>query len=104
MPYYVYILLCDGNCLYTGYTKNLASRIKLHKKGKAARYTRTHRPKGLIYVEEFESRTEAMRREKRIKKLNHLQKIRLARRQTKKSAQISAVFRTEFQPDKSPTP
>ena len=78
MPYYVYIILCEGNSLYTGYTKNLDSRIKLHKKRKAARYTKMHRPKKLVHVEEFHSRAEAMRREKRIKKLTHIQKLRLA--------------------------
>jgi putative endonuclease len=78
MPYYVYIILCEGNSLYTGYTRNLNSRIKLHEKGKAARYTKMHRPKKLVHVEEFHSRAEAMRREKRIKKLSHLQKLNLA--------------------------
>lgn len=77
MPYYVYIILCEGNSFYTGYTKNLRSRISLHKKGKAARYTKMHKPKRLVYVEEFQTRTEAMKREKRIKKLSHLQKLKL---------------------------
>jgi putative endonuclease len=84
VPYYVYIILCEGNSLYTGYTNNLNSRIKLHKKGKAARYTKTHRPKKLVHVEEFHSRAEAMRREKRIKKLSHLQKLMLAHSQTER--------------------
>ena len=84
MPYYVYILLCEGNNLYTGYTKNLGSRIKLHNKGKAARYTRIHPPKKLVHVEEFNSRTEAMRRERRIKKLTHLKKLKLAHSHTKR--------------------
>jgi putative endonuclease len=84
MPYYVYIILCEGDSFYTGYTKNLRSRIKLHEKGKAARYTRMHRPKKLVHVEEFHSRAEAMRREKRIKKLSHTQKLKLAHRQTKR--------------------
>ena len=78
MPYYVYIILCEGNSLYTGYTKNLDSRIRLHKKGKAARYTKMHRPKRLVHVEEFHSRAEAMRRERRIKKLSRVQKLKLA--------------------------
>ncbi len=83
MPYYVYIILCEGNTLYTGYTKNLDSRMKLHEIGKAARYTRIHPPKKLVHVEEFHSRAQAMRREKRIKRLSHSQKIRLSRRGTK---------------------
>jgi putative endonuclease len=83
MTYYVYIIQCEGNSLYTGYTKNLNSRIKLHKKGKAARYTKMHPPKKLVHVEEFHSRAEAMRREKRIKKLTHFQKLKLAHSKTR---------------------
>jgi len=79
-PYYVYVILCEGNNLYTGYTKNLKSRFKLHTKGKGARYTRMHKPKELIYFEKHSSRAEAMKREKRIKRLNHSQKLELANR------------------------
>jgi putative endonuclease len=78
MPYYVYILLCQGNSFYTGYTRNLDMRMRLHKKGKGARYTRMHRPERLVHVEEFRSRAEAMKRERKIKKLNHHQKLELA--------------------------
>ena len=85
MPYYVYIILCEGNSFYTGYTKNLNSRMRLHKKGKAARYTRMHPPRELVHVEKFNSRTNAMRREKRIKKLTHAQKLKLACRKPDRS-------------------
>lgn len=80
MPYYVYIVQCDDSSLYTGYSKNLNKRMKLHLKGKGARYLRTHKPKKLAYVEEFDSRAEAMRRERKIKLLTHSQKLRLAAR------------------------
>jgi putative endonuclease len=83
MPYYVYVILCRDNSFYTGYTKNLDSRMKLHMNGKAARYTRMHRPKKIVYVEEFGSRAEAMKKEKRIKRLNHRQKLALTKSQTK---------------------
>jgi putative endonuclease len=78
MPYYVYIIQCDDSSLYTGYSKNLDKRMKLHLEGKGARYLRTHKPKKLAYVEEFDSRAEAMRRERKIKLLTHSQKLRLA--------------------------
>jgi putative endonuclease len=78
-PYYVYILRCEGNTFYTGYTKSVKTRLRLHLSGKGARYTKMHRPKSLVYTEKFSSRSEAMRREKRIKKLNHSQKMRLTR-------------------------
>jgi putative endonuclease len=83
MPYYIYVILCKGNTFYTGYTKDLDSRMRLHMNGKAARYTRMHRPKKIVYVEKFGSRAEAMKREKRIKKLKHGQKLELINSQTK---------------------
>jgi len=57
--------------------------MKLHMEGKGARYTRMHRPKKLVYVEEFNSKAEAVRREKRVKRLNHGQKLKLINSQTK---------------------
>src|SRR4030067_3233512 len=76
-PYYVYILLCENKSFYTGYTKSVKSRLRLHMNGKGARYTKMHRPHSLVYVEQLCSRSEAMKREKRIKKLSHKQKLRL---------------------------
>jgi putative endonuclease len=83
MPYYVYMILCEDKSFYTGYTKNVDSRMRLHVNGKAARYTRIHKPKRIVYVEEFASRKEAMKRERRIKRLSHNQKISLAKSQVK---------------------
>lgn len=77
MPHYVYVILCEDGSLYTGYTKDLDARMRLHLNGKGARYTRTHRPKKLVYVEKFESRAEAMKRERKLKNLKHPQKLKL---------------------------
>jgi putative endonuclease len=85
MPYYVYILLCKGGTFYTGYTKNLDTRMKLHMNGKGARYTKMHKPKKIAYTEEFTFRAKAMLRERSIKKLNHKQKLHLIKRQTNKN-------------------
>ena len=77
MPFYVYILLCTDGTFYTGYTKNIDARTRLHVNGKGARYTKTHKPERVAYVELFNSRAEAMRREREIKKLSHQQKQNL---------------------------
>ncbi len=78
MPYHVYILLCQDGSFYTGYTKNIDERTQLHINGKGARYTRAHHPQKVAYTEQFASRSEAMKREKAIKKLSHKQKAQLA--------------------------
>ena len=84
MPYYVYIILCDNGSFYTGYTKDIDKRLKLHVNGRGAKYTKMHKPKKIAYTESYEQRAEAMRREKMIKKLNHKQKQVLIKSQTKK--------------------
>lgn len=77
MSYYVYVVLCTDGSFYTGYTKNIDTRIKLHESGKGARYTKMHKPQKVAYIELFESRAQAMKREKQIKKLTHQQKLKL---------------------------
>jgi len=79
MPYYVYILRCEDKSLYTGCTKNVDLRTKLHMNGKAARYTCIHKPEKIVYIEKFASRSEAMKKEKHIKKLRRKQKMELIR-------------------------
>ena len=74
MVFYVYLLLCYDGSFYTGYTKDLETRMRLHQLGRGARYTRSHRPQKLVYFEEFASRGLAMKREREIKKLSHQQK------------------------------
>ena len=78
MPFYVYILLCADGSFYTGYTKNIDGRTRLHVNGEGARYTKMHRPKRVAYVELFDSQAKAMKREREIKKkLTHQQKLNL---------------------------
>lgn len=77
MPYYVYIVVCKDGAFYTGYTQNVEARFLLHKKGRGAKYVRTHPPKKVVYVEKFETRGVAMKREREIKRLTHAQKLRL---------------------------
>jgi putative endonuclease len=77
MPYYVYILLCKDGSYYTGQAKNVEHRVEQHKKGQGARYTRMHKPAKIVYVEEFNSRSDAMKREREIKSFSHSKKQRL---------------------------
>ncbi|HJG07096.1 MAG TPA: GIY-YIG nuclease family protein [Megamonas hypermegale] len=77
MPCYTYILKCSDNTLYTGWTNNLAKRIKTHNAGKGARYTRGRLPVKLLYYEIFSTKQEAQRREVQIKKLSRQEKLSL---------------------------
>ena len=78
LPYFVYVVLCEGGSYYTGHAKDVGKRIKQHMNGSGARYTRMHKLKRLVYVEEFATRGAAMKREKQIKRLSHDEKRKLA--------------------------
>ena len=66
--YYVYILYSEKyDKYYIGQTDNLEFRMKRHNEGKV-RYTKIYIPWKLEYYEEFNSRGEAMKREKFLKK------------------------------------
>jgi len=86
LSYYVYILRCKDGSYYTGHAKDVEKRFEMHKKGRGARYTRMHEPEKLVYTEEFESRGEAMRRERRIKTLSHNKKQQLINSNSKSAA------------------
>lgn len=72
---YVYILRCNDNSLYTGWTNNLEKRLKVHASGKGAKYTKARLPIELVYFEEFEDKIEAMRREYVIKQFTRKEKL-----------------------------
>jgi len=90
MPYYVYILLCKDGSFYTGYAKDVKRRVERHKKGQGARYTRMHEPEKILYVEEFDSRSEAMKREREIKSLSYSKKQQLVNLYEKSHANIKS--------------
>ncbi|MEC1719969.1 GIY-YIG nuclease family protein [Schinkia azotoformans] len=72
--HYVYILECSDGSYYTGYTNNLEKRIEMHQTGKGAKYTRGRTPVQLLFSEVYESKTEAMQEEYRVKQLTRKQK------------------------------
>ena len=76
--YFVYILqsIVDRS-FYIGYTSNIVNRLNEHNYGRT-RYTKLKRPWMLIYKEEYKMRSEALKREKYLKKLKskeYLKKI-----------------------------
>ncbi|QDU98086.1 GIY-YIG nuclease family protein [Lignipirellula cremea] len=78
-PWFVYMLRCDDDSLYTGVTTDLERRCGQHNKGSASRYTRSRLPVVLVYQEEQADRSAALKRELRIKALTRRQKESLIR-------------------------
>lgn len=65
----VYILRCKDGSLYTGWTNDFAKRLEAHNSGKGAKYTRGRGPVEPVYLEYFEDKVSATKREAAIKKL-----------------------------------
>lgn len=75
--YFVYIVQCKDETLYTGYTVDLSRRIDAHNSSRGAKYTRGRTPVKLVYSEEFRSINEALKRERNIKSMTRKQKIEI---------------------------
>lgn len=75
--YFTYILLTEPNTLYCGYTDDVEKRFQAHLEGKGAKYTRSHKPIKIVYQKEFETKSDAMKEERRIKKLSRFEKLKL---------------------------
>ncbi|WP_145543127.1 GIY-YIG nuclease family protein [Virgibacillus sp. SK37] len=73
----VYMLRCKDNSLYTGYTNNLENRLKAHRDGKGAKYTRGRGPFQVVYIEKIETKEQALKREYEIKQLKRKEKLLL---------------------------
>lgn len=76
--WFLYMLRCGDQSLYTGIAKDIDARFKVHTSGKGARYTRTRLPLEIVYRETCKSRTEALVREIEIKRLSPVRKRNLA--------------------------
>ncbi len=74
-PWFVYMLRCADNSLYTGVTTDVERRAKEHNgKKSVTKYTRVRQPVEVVYQEKAESRAEACKREAQLKKLKKHEK------------------------------
>jgi len=93
--WFLYILQCRDGSFYTGVTKDLKRRLKMHNDGKASRYTRTRRPVALLYQETCASRTQGLARECAIKSFSRKKKEALLAQQPRTTAKQPRVKRGE---------
>ena len=75
----VYILRCADGTFYTGHTKDLEVRLKLHNAGRGAKYVRGRGPVEVIYSRIYRDHALAAGEEYRIKTLTRLQKEALVK-------------------------
>jgi type I restriction enzyme S subunit len=65
--YWVYIVKCNNDSNYIGFTSNLRKRWEQHLNGGGADWTKRYKPKYLMYWEEFDNQEDAIIREKKLK-------------------------------------
>lgn len=66
--WFVYLLACGDGSLYCGVTTDPARREREHREGRGARYTRSRRVLGMVWLCAAEDRSEALRLEIAVKR------------------------------------
>jgi putative endonuclease len=69
-PWFLYLIECRDNSIYTGVTVDVARRYSAHEKGTGAHYTRSHPPKRLLAIFEYPDRSAASKAEYVMKQLS----------------------------------
>lgn len=77
MTWTVYMLRCADDTLYTGITNDLTARLAKHETGNGAKYTRGRGPLAVVFSETHASKSDALKRERQIKRLSRAQKLSL---------------------------
>ncbi|MGJ0484945.1 MAG: GIY-YIG nuclease family protein [Methylomicrobium sp.] len=77
MTWFVYIILCSDDSLYTGITNDVQRRFEQHANRRGAKYFNGRQPRRLVYLEPGHNRSSASRRELHLKKLSRQQKALL---------------------------
>ncbi|MCI6956300.1 MAG: GIY-YIG nuclease family protein [Candidatus Faecousia sp.] len=75
--WYLYILRCGDNTLYTGITVDVEKRFAAHSAGRGAKYTRGRGPLELVYRERCGTHSDALKREWIVKSMNRHQKEKM---------------------------
>ena len=75
--WFLYILRCGDGSLYTGITTDVEARLAQHRAGKGAKYTRGRGPLEVVYTEECEDHSAALKRELAVKALSREEKERM---------------------------
>jgi len=65
--YFVYIIECSDKSLYTGITTDIRRRFNEHKNKEGGHYTSSKQVVKIVYAEEHQDRSSALKRERQIK-------------------------------------
>lgn len=77
--WFVYMLKCRGDRIYTGITPDVRARFDKHRAGAGGAFTRAHPPLRILASRRCASRSEALKMEYALKQLARPDKQRWAR-------------------------
>ena len=74
-PWFLYVVRCNDDTLYTGVTTDVTRRVNEHNSSpRGSKYTKARRPAELVYWIDFEDRSAAQKAEFKFKKLSKQEK------------------------------
>lgn len=100
--WFVYMVRCADDSLYTGIAKDVARRCQQHNAGTASRYTRSRRPVELVYHEAHHSQSSALKREAEIKAMDRRGKLTMVQQRKKLAKGVRQIARLEDIPNVGP--
>jgi putative endonuclease len=78
--WWLYLLMCRDGRTYVGIATDVAARFAAHTSGKGAKFTRSNPPVSVLGAQSFGSKSEALRAEAALKKLDRAAKLAWARK------------------------
>ncbi len=100
--WFVYLLRCADDSLYTGIAKDVTRRCQQHNDGTASRYTRSRLPVELVFQETHPSQSSALKREAAIKAMDRREKLTMMQQRKKPARGVREVARLEDIPNVGP--
>jgi putative endonuclease len=77
--WWLYLLECHDGRTYAGIATDVAARFEAHARGKGAKFTRSNRPVRVLGAQVYSSKSEALKAEAALKKLDRAEKLAWAR-------------------------
>lgn len=78
--WWLYLLVCRDGRTYAGIAIDVAARFAAHSSGKGAKFTRSNPPVRVLGAQPFDSRSEALKAEAALKKLDRAKRLAWARK------------------------
>ncbi len=94
MEWFVYMISTDNNKLYTGITNDLERRWNEHSQTKkGAKFFRTCSPVKIVYIQKLDNKSDALKLEIKIKKMNKSTKLILIDSKENEVSQIDVALK-----------